>query len=104
MATYPSDKQSLSGAIKEKETSLVLPADQDLENGDVDTERRAREVVDRPSPRSVHGISVRRAFFRLSVLATDTYGYFSGYSSWLALCPLYYCTLLTTPSWPTSYR
>ena len=62
MATYSSEEQSLSGANKEKELTSVLPADQSVENGEVGKQHHAGEDVDLPSPRKVHGISVRKTF------------------------------------------
>ena len=68
MATDTSDEQSLSGGTKEKEPTSLLPADQDRENGEVDKEPQAEDDVYLPSPRKVHGISVRRALFHPLVL------------------------------------
>lgn len=59
MATYSSDEQSLSDPTQDKQTGPVLPAVQNLESGTVDKEHQAGEDIDPPSPRKIHGISVR---------------------------------------------
>lgn len=102
--TYSSDEQSLSGATKEKEPTSVLPSDLNVENGEVDKGHQPGEVVDPPSPRKVHGISVRRGLSPFLVLDTDTCGYLSGYLLWLAHCLPCYSMLLTIPLWPILYR
>lgn len=104
MTTYSSDEPSLSGAANEKEPTSILAPDQNLEDGKVGKEHRAGDDVDPPSPRKVHGISVRRLSFHPPVLDMDTYGYLSGYWLWLALCLPFYCTPLTILLWPTLYR
>jgi len=81
MATYSSDEKSLSDPTKEKQTGPVLPADQNLESGTVDKEHQAAGDAAPPSPRKIHGVSVRKLLPGLSVLAIDAEGRFSGYSS-----------------------
>ena len=81
MTTYSSDEPSLSGAANEKEPSSILTPDQNLENGKVDKEHQVGDDIDPPSPRKVHGISVRWLIFHLPVPDIDTDGCLSGY--WL---------------------
>ena len=80
MTTYSSDEPSLSGAANEQEPSSVLDPDRNLEDGNVGKEHQAGDDVVPPSPRKVHGISVRRLIFHLPVPDIDTDGYLSGYS------------------------
>ena len=80
MTTYSSDEPSLSGAANEKEPSSVLTPDRNLEDDKVDKEHQAGDDVAPPSPRKVHGISVRGLIFHLLVPDIDTDGCLSGYS------------------------
>lgn len=62
MTTDSSDEQSLSGPTKEKQTSSVLLDDHDPESAAVNKERHDGGDVDTPSPRKVHGVSVRKFY------------------------------------------